>query len=1018
MNKRMRFQEASEKFIAWLERRVLFAGRGDDLDILEVEPSGRFWLGRLAPEDAVIALGLGDRGERLDPCATGIRVRPATESPWAFQVDVSLKCWFREQDRTWRKSETIGQTISVSIPDCDYGTYSFGAEELAEALQNLTDSDDLQCEVRVEVTKDYQGRSELTVLLVNTSREKGAKLADTNLYETSVSFNLQIEPFTLESLPDSFRYDRNVKAYGVNCGVVQEKGGTLRTADLITADRGRPTYWNVAASEPDLTFRKLSEDPMPSLLYLVEQLKGWGNEAWSEPSLTRRARVESWSQDMLTEAKSAASDFYEEVDRVSKGLQLLTSNEALRRAFKLMNSAMAYSSGGKYDSWRAFQIGYLLANIETLIESDSVSVADIVWFATGGGKTETYLGLLVTAVLFERLNGKTTGVTAWSRFPLRMLSLQQTQRFADAMAGAELIRRRESIKGDPFSVGFFVGQDATPNSIKPDVEPQSNDPDPDDPEMPKRYQVLLYCPFCRKETIEMGFNRRYWKLEHRCSNPDCSWEEEALPFYVVDHEIYRFLPTIIVGTIDKAASVAMEAAMRGLVGPPYGKCSQPGHGYVYAPRSQRPEGCLVPGCKGSKQRLPIKEAGFAPSFRLQDELHLLRDSLGAVDAHYESLLDYLESLTSGRRTKVLASSATLTGYQKQVDVLYDRTARVFPVPPPSTGDGFWTKESSQLARRFVAVAPRGATLEYAVDRTVTELQLAVRRLVSDPVAVCRECGIDPVFASELVSIYGVDVVYGNTLRDLDAATRSFETQIQVEGTINSGFLTGRTQFEEVRSTLKRLEAPEPSFDERLHLIAASSMMSHGVDIDRLNIMLMLGIPLTTAEFIQATARVGRKYPGLVFVFHKIARERDAGVYRSFEKFVSQGDRFVEAIPVTRRSRRVLDKTLAGIFMARILMIHEPASGTALSTIKALRNYFRANNITADKETDEIISALSLTDELDEGLRNDLKVWMSRFFRNLDNPGDAAFPSDLCPSGKPMRSLRDVEEQAPIFGLLT
>src|SRR5262249_14282378 len=158
-----------------------------------------------------------------------------------------------------------------------------------------------------------------------------------------------------------------------------------------------------------------------------------------------------------------------------------------------------------------------------------------------------------------------------------------------------------------------------------------------------------------------------------------------------------------------------------------------------------------------------------------DELHLLKDSLGAVDAHYESVLDYLEMLISGRRPKILASSATLTGYEKQVRVLYQRQARVFPVQPPSPAEGFWTKDSVQLPRRLLAVAPRGVTMEYAVDRTVTELQLAIRRLISAPASVCAECGIDAVFAEDLISLYGVNVVYGNTLRDLDAATRSFET---------------------------------------------------------------------------------------------------------------------------------------------------------------------------------------------------------------------------------------------------
>src|SRR5207253_2896050 len=160
------------------------------------------------------------------------------------------------------------------------------------------------------------------------------------------------------------------------------------------------------------------------------------------------------------------------------------------------------------------------------------------------------------------------------------LSLQQTQRFADAIAAAELVRRHEQISGAPFSLGFFVGEGATPNRIPDD--PRPGDPDPFDEEMPGRYQILRRCPFCQA-SIQMGFNRRRWTLEHRCSSDDCPWPEDAIPFYVVDEEIFRFLPTIVVGTLDKVALVAMQGAMRGLFGPPQGRCSELLHGYTYAP---------------------------------------------------------------------------------------------------------------------------------------------------------------------------------------------------------------------------------------------------------------------------------------------------------------------------------------------------------------------------------------------------------------------------------------------------
>lgn len=407
---------------------------------------------------------------------------------------------------------------------------------------------------------------------------------------------------------------------------------------------------------------------------------------------------------------------------------------------------------------------------------------------------------------------------------------------------------------------------------------------------------------------------------------------------------------------------------------------------------------------------------YGPSFRLQDELHLLRDSLGAVDSHYEALYDALQQELCGRKPKILASSATLTGYEKQVDVLYRRVARVFPVPPPRAGGGFWTADSSSLMRRFVAIAPRGVTIEYTVDRLLTELQIAVRDLARDPVATCAEIGIDTKFSADLLSSYGTNVVYGNTLRDLDAVVRSMETQVLVPGAINTASLTGKTDFSDVREILERLQNPEASFDERLHIVSASSMMSHGVDVDRLNVMVMLGIPLSAAEFIQATARVGRRFPGIMFVVHKIGRERDAGIFRSFRQFIEQGDRFVEPIPVTRRSRRVLDRTVAGLELARLLVIHEASSGTALTTLRTFKEYVAAGKFDVGMELDALIGTLGLESELDEPLKKDLKTWFDELRHNiLVPPNDARFPSDLSPSGPPMLSLRDVEKQVPVIG---
>lgn len=1012
----MNLLEASNCFLVWLDRQVLHTGRGDNLQELRVEPKGLFWLGRLASEESVIDSGLGDRGERLDPCALGVRIRPSGRSPWHFTTLIRVCAWVRERPGLWRKCPQIIERIDIRLSS-DQGDYEFGRRELDEALEKACGRIGLSCSVRVEVRRDFDGKTEFTIFLVNTSPKSHQDFKDTNLYECSLEVrNLLVDPFVLEALPDSFRYDRRVPAYGINCGLEITEDGTIRTTDTVRVESKRPSYWNTDDSVPDLSFETLASDPLTSLRHLIAAHTRWGNSVWTAKGLEARAAQDLWSQAMLQQAKEASAEFWTESERLAKGLLLLERTPLLLRAFKLMNRAMIYASNGRYNSWRAFQIGFLLANLQSIAQPEIENlVADVVWFATGGGKTETYLGLIVTGAMYDRMRGKLSGITAWSRFPLRMLSLQQTQRFADAMAGAERVRSEEKIPGDPFSVGFLVGQGGTPNSLKEDA--QQGEPDVDDEEMPDRYRVLLKCPFCHSESVTMDFDRRYWKLVHKCINEACPWPEDSLPFYIVDDEIYRFLPTVVVGTLDKAASIALQGGMRGLVASPLGICSEAGHGYTYAPRSKKPNGCLVPGCVGTAKSLPLDDILYAPSYRLQDELHLLRDSLGAVDSHYESLLDHLEFSISKRKPKILASSATLTGYDRQVRILYQREGRVFPCQGPSQEEGFWTASSANLARQYIAVAPRGVTIEYAVDRTVTELQRSLRQLKTNPQPTCAAIGIDPGFVEEIVSLYGVDVIYGNTLRDLDAVARSLETQIDVDGPLNTASLTGRTEFEDVRKTLARLERPETDFCQRLHVVTASSMMSHGVDVDRLNVMVMLGIPLTAAEFIQTTSRVGRRWPGLIYVMHKIARERDASVFRCFDKFVLQGDRFVEPIPITRRSRRVLEKTVAGLAMARILAVYEGESGEALTTVSKLRNYFTKKGITATVEIDAIVEMLKFDSPLEETLRADLREWYRRFFENLMDPGGTfRFPNELSPTGRAMRSLRDVEEEALILGV--
>jgi len=1009
-------EQACDAFVTWLDRRVVAAGRGDGLDRLEVAPAGTFWLGRIACEEEVRKGAADERAERLDPCAIGIRLRPATALPWSMTVTARARAWAKDPkngpdpQRRWWRSGLVEETVAVLVGSAGG---SFGGKQLADAFAAVG-VPGLSAELRVDV-EDWHRETELVVQLVNTSPEKAPGLTDSHLYETQLEVSgLPTVPFQLEALPDSFRYDRDVPAYGVNVGVEVLAPGVFRTSDTVSVQTHRRAFWNGQGAPPDLSFATLADDPLPRLTALTDALAVYNEAHWSPAALDTRHAVEGWTDMMRVEADRSAAEVLTELDRLRAGLSLLRTHPEILRAFQLMNKAIAHSATERgYTTWRPFQVGFLLSAIRFLAEpEDEAQYVDTVWFATGGGKTETYLGLLLTAAFFDRLTGKDMGVTAWSRFPLRLLSLQQTQRFADALAGAEMVRKAEGVGGTQFSLGFLVGQTGTPNKIVPKSD--KDEITPDSPGIPDKYQVLLHCPFCRDENLQMRFDRARWKLEHRCTNTICPTKGQALPMYVVDQEVFRFLPTVVVGTLDKAASIGLQQAMRGLVGPPQKLCPVPWHGFTYAERSATPNGCLVPNCQAGPalKPLPMDPKRFGPSLRLQDELHLLRDSLGAVDSHYESLLDHLQHELCGTRPKIVASSATLTGYDRQIDVLYRRHGRVFPQPGPRAGESFWTAPTTKSLRRYVAVAPRGVTLEHVSDRTLDTLQRCVRELVNDPSALCANTGVDPMHASMLVSLYGTDVIYGTTLYDVEAAGRSLGSNSTVEG-INVEQLTGQTEFDEVRAILERLEDPEENFTERVHVVAASSMLSHGVDVDRLNTMVMLGLPLTTAEFIQTTARVGRRFPGLVYVLHKIGRERDAQTFRHFEQYVRQGDRFVDAIPITRRSRRVLDLTIAGVVGARTLMIREPASRQRLSTPAKLRDYARNSGMTPASEAAAVATVLGLDGAEDSVHRDQIVEWVRAWFTDLEDPTNkATFVSELGPR-PPMTSLRDVEASAPI-----
>lgn len=1018
-----------ERFARWLLERVIRAGRGDDVRTFEHRPQGRFWIGRLAPQAASVVETARDEDDRLDPCAIGIRVRPTALDGRQVVCRVRACGWVASNGGHEKRGPVCAE-IRFQIPtSADSSPIRVGGDEIAEAFRR-GGLEGLRAEVHCELER-VGNDPHLVITLVNVSPKDLYERNRVEPYLFEVELECEVGPtedFVTERTPDAFRFVRQVPAYGVNCGVERLGPGRFRTVDYLTWRQPRPEFWDQrrAGTKPDLRFATLANDPVPPLQHLKDALRAWTQREWSDSALEDRARQQAWTQEMLDRARQEAERARKEVEEIERGLDLLEANDTILRAFRLTNQAFARArqlGTLEHDEWRPFQVGFLLFNLPLFMDERDRRTVSTLWFPTGSGKTEAYIGLLLLAAFWDRLRGKKFGVTGWARFPLRALSFQQMQRMADLLAAAELVRSCERLGGDEFRLGFFVGESSTPNRIR-----RRESGDPDVP--PGDYRCLLHCPFCRWPDVRVEFERRSWRLIHLCGNQACPWKGRPLPICVVDEEVYRLLPTVVVGTVDKAALAGLQAAMRGLYGAPLGLCPGDGHGFTYAPRESRPNGCLYPGCTLSPKPLPQDEALFPPTVRIQDEIHLLRDSLGAVDSHYERLLDHLQQASVGFVPTIVGSSATIAGHDRQVQSLYGRPGRVFPIAGPDPGKSFWAVFDYQQPemRTYVALAPRGVTLEFASDRCVEALQRAVREALRDPDRVAQEAGVDRSAIPELASLYGTTVIYGCTVKDVEAATRSARTQIRLDpgpsgrpAALEVVTLTGRTPAEEVREVLRRLQHPEPDHEDRIHVVAASSMLSHGVDLDRLNVMVMWGLPLTVAELVQSTSRIGRRYAGLVLVVHKMGRERDARVFTTFPVFLANAHQLVDPVPITHRSRRVLELTFPGLFMGRLLGIHEPAAlrrgRRGLSSVRRARSYVLqvGKEEFVAGEHRGILQTLGVGgSHLDSPMVEDARAYVEEAVRRIVDPAtraDSVF--DALPR-RPMTSLRDVEDSVRVY----
>lgn len=625
--------------------------------------------------------------------------------------------------------------------------------------------------------------------------------------------------------------------------------------------------------------------------------------------------------DNASEFRKARSDFTCLCKNYEDGIKILETNEQVHKAFRLMNKTFSESSD--YNNWRIFQIVYIVSLIPCIVDSERErNICDVIHVDTGGGKTEAYLGLAIFTMFYERILGKDFGITAIIKFPLRMLSVQQIERVAQKVIFAEKIRAENKISGDDFSAAFYVGKsDDFPNEtlsvIKEIINNKKDSLDG---------RIIKVCPLCTGKITLRVTDANY--IVHHCTQ--CKGNHKL--FYT-DEEIYRFLPTILISTVDKFSGISMNRYVKGIFGHKMCVCES-GHGLI--PSGER---CRVqtPGkdehkrC-GNQGKLREAKLSTAPTLIVQDELHLIRESFGTINAHFESFCEELQYALTETRPKHIAMTATITGCSEQILQLYNKDTKVFPGKDPSDFDNnnlgnynpFSEKELDdnvpKLHRMIIGLRPNGRENQYATNLTLKYIAEFVKLLDENRISYSSEFKMDAVKSKLVAKKFNRILTYHNKKSDV-YSTNYFMKEVindEREYRYDSRTLTSDNSTDEIQTIMNSVKKFQGEKGSEMHVTLSTSIVSHGVDIEEWNIMEFQGIPNNTAEYIQAMSRVGRKYTGLIFIWFYPNRVRDISFYHNFSEYHGMLDHKIEPVSINKWTELSFMETCTSIMCATIL----------------------------------------------------------------------------------------------------
>ena len=903
----------------------------------------------------------------------------------AFVVDVAWGDYIHSTEKyVTEKGEEKARNIFTRQPMTSSVMISL-AEFSKYNTYSLPEDSNLQLYVvKIQLDNDYQ----LVTVHLNNKRPKGSSELESVIFQAEISCRDEAngDIFIAENIcrdilsEDEFYYEqRPIFGRGRGCAAMWESNNNRTAYRIYSSFIPEYEFPSVEAVVPGFDkyhffmsfFAKPAnkEESLKRLVMLKEAYKNWIDECLVNNPKMRDAAFKAKIGDAVI------NKCRESLRRISEGIDIVASNEKAFTAFCFMNSVMTlqrsianYSKkhgkgiecsfgdfvNPKIDEnkfcWRPFQIAFILQNLKGIVDvySPEREIVDLLYFPTGGGKTEAYLGLIAFVIAYRRLNSdvddgynRDGGVTAILRYTLRLLTAQQRDRLTKMIIAAEMERQRQFPKfgKEPITIGFWVGGGVTPNQMEDMRE------DPKDPEKASKnkrllYKQLLKCPFCGKELLPENYHIDFDtnRVHIYCEDKDCIYYKYGhpergqnvpleLPVMLVDEEIYSYCPTVILATVDKFAALPWKVRTNSLFGRVAKHCSR--DGYVAIGEKEHP-------IHKSTEKLPksvLKDVmPFAPpELIVQDELHLITGPLGTIYGAYETIIHELCSYKIGDKTilpKYIVSTATIKNAQEQIRCLYGRQyTSQFPANGFEIGDSFFIKEvpvSKKPFRKYVGISANGQSMKTTVLRVYAVILQTVHELQKDPSYVGY---LDPYYTL---------VGYFNSIRELGGTVRLLQDDIPKrinrlkkkyhytsERYLNESTkveITSRIPSTKISERLDQLEMPMGT-KGCLDTAIATNMIAVGMDVDRLGLMTVMGQPKQNSEYIQATSRIGRQHPGVVFTIYNPYRPRDLSHYENFVGYHEQLYRYVEGTTATPFAARARDRTLHALVISAIRLLY-------------------------------------------------------------------------------------------------